>query len=55
MVTSVNSTAKVLSYFKDRRGACLALISNHSGDTKYSVILKKRMTLRQSIKYNGRS
>ena len=53
--TSVESTVKAFSRRKDGRGAYLALIANHAGDTKYRAILKKRMTLLQSTKWNGRS
>ena len=53
--TSVESTVKSFSRRKDGRGAFLALIANHAGDTKYRAILKKRMTLLQTIKWNGRS
>ena len=53
--TSVESTVKSFSRRKDGRGAFLALISNHAGDTKYRAILKKRMNLLQTIKWNGRS
>jgi hypothetical protein len=53
--TSVESTVKAFSRKKDGRGAYLALIANHAGDTKYRAILKTRMNLLQSIKWNGRS
>ena len=53
--TSVESTVKSFARRKDGRGAFLALISNHAGDTKYRAILKKRMNLLQNIKWNGRS
>jgi hypothetical protein len=53
--TSVESTVKAFSRRKDGRGAFLALISNHAGDTKYRAILKKRMSLLQNIKWNGRA
>ena len=53
--TSVESTVKAFSRRKDGRGAFLALIANHAGDTKYRAILKKRMNLLQNIKWNGRS
>lgn len=53
--TSVESTVKAFSRRKDGRAAFLALIANHAGDTKYRSILKKRMNLLQSIKWNGRS
>ena len=53
--TSVESTVKAFSRRKDGRGAYLALIANHAGDTKYRAIHKKRMALFQGIKWNGRS
>ena len=53
--TSVESTVKAFSRRKDGRGAFLALIANHAGDTKYRAINKKRMHLLQSVKWNGRS
>ena len=53
--TSVESTVKAFSRRKDGRGAYLALIANHAGDTKYRAIHKKRMNLLQGIKWNGRS
>ena len=53
--TSVESTVKSFARRKDGRGAFLALIANHAGDTKYRGILKKRMNLLQNIKWNGRS
>ena len=53
--TSVESTVKAFSRRKDGQAAFLALIANHAGDTKYRFILKKRMNLLQSIKWNGRS
>ncbi len=53
--TSVESTIKSFSRRKDGRGAYLALISNHAGETKYRAIVKARMNLLQNIKWNGRS
>ena len=53
--TSVESTVKTYARRKDSRGAYLALISNHAGDTKYRAISKKRLHLLQSVKWNGRS
>ena len=53
--TSVESTVKAFSRRKDGRGAYLALIANHAGDTKYRAILKKRMNMLQNIKWNGRA
>ena len=38
--TSVESTVKAFSRRKDGRGAYLAFIANHAGDTKYRAILK---------------
>ena len=52
--TSVESTVKAFSRRKDGRGAYLAIVANHAGDTKYRAILKKRMNLLQNIKWNGR-
>ena len=51
----MESTYKTFSRRKYGRGYFLALITNHAGDTKYSSILKKRMNLLQTIKWNGRS
>ena len=53
--TSVESTVKAFSRRNDGRGAFYALIANHAGDTKYRAIMKKRMTLLQNIKWNGRA
>lgn len=53
--TSVESTIKSFSRQKNGRGAYLALIANHAGDTKYRAIVKARMNLLQNIKWNGRS
>lgn len=53
--TSVESTIKSFARSKDGRGAYLALIANHAGETKYRSIMKKRMNLLQNIKWNGRS
>ena len=53
--TTVESTVKAFSRRKDGRGAFQALVANHAGDTKYRAILKKRMNLLQTIKWNGRS
>ena len=53
--TSVESTIKSFSRRKDGRGAYLALVSNHAGETKYRAIVKARMNLLQNIKWNGRS
>ena len=53
--TSVESTVKAFSQCKDGKGAFLALIANHAGDTKYHAILKKHMNLLQNIKWNGRA
>ena len=40
---------------KDGRGAYLAIIANHAGDTKYRSIYKKKMFVLQNIKWNGRA
>ena len=53
--TSVESTIKSFARSKDGRGAYLALIANHAGETKYRAIMKKRMNILQNIKWNGRS
>ena len=53
--TQVESTVKTFARRKDGRGAYLALIANHAGDTKYRAIQKKRMNLLQNIKWNGRA
>ena len=53
--TSIESTVKSFARTKDGRGAFLAIIANHAGETKYRSIHKKRMNLLQNIKWNGRS
>ena len=53
--TSVESTVKAFSRRKDGRGAFNALVANHAGEVKYRAILKKRMNLLQSTKWNGRA
>ena len=53
--TSVESTVKAFARKKDGRGAFLAVIANHAGDTKYRAIHKKRLNLLTNIKWNGRS
>ena len=53
--TSVESTIKSFSRAKNGRGAYLALISNHAGETKYRAIAKKSTNLLQNIKWNGRA
>ena len=53
--TSVESTVKAFSRRNDGRGAFMALVANHAGDTKYRAIMKKRMNLLQNIKWNGRA
>ena len=52
--TNVESTVKTFACWKDSRGAFLALIANHAGETKYCAIMKKRMNLLQNTKWNGR-
>ena len=52
--TSVESTVKSFPSRKDGRGVFLTLIANHTGDTKYRAILKKRMHLLQNIRWDGR-
>lgn len=53
--TSVESTVKTFSRRQDGRGAYLALIDHHAGESKYRTIMKKRMNLLQNIKWNGRN
>lgn len=53
--TSVESTVKAFSRTQNGRGAYLALIDHHAGDSKYRSIMKKRMNLLQNIKWNGRN
>ena len=53
--TSVESTVKAFARRKDGRGAYMALIANHAGDTKYRAISKKKLNLLQNIRWNGRS
>lgn len=53
--TSVESTVKSFARRKDGRGAFLAIIANHAGDVKYRSIMKKRMHLLQTLKWNGRA
>ena len=52
--TTVESTVKAFARTKDGRGAWLAILKNHAGETKYRAIHKKRMNLLQNIKWNGR-
>ena len=53
--TSVKSAIK--SYFRSQyvRAAFLALIVNHTGDTKYRYIVKSRSNFLHNIKWNGRN
>ena len=53
--TTVESTVKSFARKKDGRGAYLAVIANHAGDTKYRSIYKKKMFVLQNIKWNGRA
>ena len=53
--TSVESTVKAFARKKDGRGAYLAVMANHAGDTKYRAIHKRSTNLLQSIKWNGRA
>ena len=53
--SSVESTVKSFSRRQDGRGAYLALIDHHAGESKYRTIMKKRMNLLQNIKWNGRN
>ena len=52
---SVDSTIKFYSRRKYGRAAFIALIANHSGDTKYQAIVKSRSKKFQNIKWNGRN
>ena len=52
---SMELTTKSYSRRKNSRAAFLAIISNHSADTKYRVIVKSRNILLQNIKGNGRN
>jgi hypothetical protein len=51
--TSVESTVKAFSRTQDGRGAFLALIDHHAGDSKYRAISRKRMNLLTNVKWNG--
>ena len=51
--TSVESAIKAYLRRKDGWAAFLALISNHTGDTKYRAIVKPRSNLLHNIKWNG--
>ena len=51
----MESTVKAFVRKKDGRAAYVAVIANHSGDTKYRAIHKKRLNLLTTIKWNGRS
>ena len=53
--SSVESTVKTFSRTQNGRGAYLALIDHHAGESKYRTILKKRVNLLQNIKWNGRN
>ena len=53
--SSVESTIKTFNRTQNGRGAYLALIDHHAGESKYRTILKKRMNLLQNIKWNGRN
>ena len=53
--TTMESTVKSFARKKDGRGAYLAVIANHAGDTKYRSIYKKKMFVLQNIKWNGRA
>ena len=54
-VNSVKSTMKSFSQRKYVRADFIALIANHTGDTKYREILKYWNNLRQNIKWDGQS
>ena len=53
--TTVESTVKTFSRRQDGRGAYLALIDHHAGESKYRAIMKKRVNLLQNINWNGRN
>ena len=53
--TSVESTIKPFARQKDGRGAFLALIANHAGESKHRSIFKKRNTFLTSTKWTGQS
>ena len=50
--TSVESTIESYSRRKDDHAAFLALILNHTGDTKYRTIVKSKNKLLHNIKWN---
>ena len=53
--SDVESTVKDFVRLENGRGAYLAIVSHHAGDTKYKAIYKKRIHLLSNIKWNGRS
>ena len=53
--TSMESKIKSYSRRKDGCAKSLALIANHTGDTKYRAIIKSRSNLLQNIKCNVRN
>ena len=53
--TYVESTIKPYSIRNDGCAAFLALIANHTGDTKYRAIVKSRSNLIHNIKWNVRN
>lgn len=52
---TVESTVRAFLHHKDGHGAFQAIITNHTGDTKYHVILRKCMNLLQLIKWSDLS
>ena len=50
--TSVESTIKTFNRTQNGRGAFMALMDHHAGDTKYCSIAKKRQNLLSNIKWN---
>lgn len=53
--TSVESTIKPFARKKDGRGAFIALLSNHAGESKHHSIFKKRNTYLTTTKWTGQS
>ena len=53
--TSIESTIKSFARTKDGRGTYLAVLANHARETKYRSIMKKRIKILQTIKWNGRA
>ena len=53
--TFIDSTIKYYSRRKYSRAVFLALIANHTVDTKYRAIVKSRINLLRNIKWNGQN